>query len=112
MRQWALALAVLACGDSGRSAVVARVTSPAGWAEAQIVEYEMDSTRVLVAFDGGRCAEGSVSSHGVRLGLRLRWIDDTTLEVAYPPGVMLDRPPGGPIVKCLDREVRVVLAKQ
>jgi hypothetical protein len=103
---------LLACSDSGREGVAARITSPAGWAEGQIVEHEFDNTQVRVVFDGGSCTAGSVSSHGVRLGLRLRWIDDTTLEVAYPPGVMLDRPPSGPIAKCGDREVRVVLAKQ
>jgi len=77
-----------------------------------VVELAQESTQVMLSFDGGRCAGGSVSSHGTRLGLRLRWIDDTTLEVSYPPGVMLDRPPGGPTVRCQDREVRIVLAQQ
>jgi hypothetical protein len=92
--------------------VVQRVTSPAGWAEARIVENAQDATRVLVSFDGGRCEGSSVSTRGVRVGLHLRWIDDTTLEVSYPPGVMLDRPSGGPVVKCEEREVRVVLSHE
>ena len=100
----------LACGDSARG-VAARVTSPAGWAEAQIVEHENDDTRVRVVFDGGRCSEDPFHSPGVRLGLRLRWVDATTLEVSYPPGVLLDRPPDS-TVRCEEREVRLVLSKQ
>ena len=92
--------------------MVQRVTSPAGWAEAQILESGGEVTQVFVSFDGGRCGGGSVSTRGVRVGLRLRWLDDSTLEVSYPAGVMLDRPAGGPVLKCWSREVRVVLSQQ
>lgn len=66
---------------------------------------------VEVSFDGGRCVEPSVRSPGVRLGLRLRWVDGGTLEVSYPPGVLLDRSSGS-VIRCQEREVRLVLSKQ
>jgi hypothetical protein len=102
---------VLACGGSGRSSVAARVPSPSGCCEASIVEYEGTRTVVEVSFDGGRCVQASVHSPGVRLGLRIRWVDGGTLEVRYPPGVLLDLP-AGPVLHCQEREVRLVLSKK
>jgi len=105
------ALGLPGCGDSSRDSVVMSVKSPAGWAEAQIVEDEDLNTQVRVVFEGGRCTGDSTRSPGIGLGLRLRWVDDTTLQVTYPPGVMLDRP-SDVTLRCEKREVRTVLAKQ
>ncbi|HTO52435.1 MAG TPA: hypothetical protein VMR50_03530 [Myxococcota bacterium] len=105
-----LALALLACGgDAGERGVVTKVASPAGWCEASIVEHESEDTQVMVNFENGKCLVPSVRSPGTRLGLRIFWIDDTTLEVTYPPGVLLNRPDAR--IQCQDREVRLVLAK-
>jgi hypothetical protein len=105
-----LVLALLACGsDSGQRGVVTKVASPAGWCEASIVEQESEETQVVVNFENGKCLVPSVRSPGTRLGLRLYWLDDTTLEVTYPPGVLLNRPDAR--IQCQDREVRLVLAQ-
>ena len=71
----------------------------------------MERTQVEVAFDGGRCVETAVRSPGVRLGLRVRWVDGGTLEVIYPPGILLDKVSRA-VLRCQEREVRLVLAKE
>jgi hypothetical protein len=91
--------------------VVERTTSPAGWGEARVVEDTDGNSQVQVAFEGDKCLTHATSTPGTRVGLRLHWIDDTTLEVRYPAGVMLDRP-GSPILECADKQVRLVLTQQ
>jgi len=99
-------------GFSTRNTV--EVTSPAGWCTASVVEttYEHPSsqvTQVLLSFDGGACGSGAASSTGTGLGLQLRWLDDTTLEVRHPASTPMTRNASGDVLQCRSRRVRVVL---
>ena len=94
--------------DSERLVVV----SPAGWCKAYVADFDFGegTSQVLLSFDDGRCGSGAVSFRGRRVDLGLRWIDSTTLEVAYPRDVQPERNASGEVIQCLDRKVRVLLA--
>lgn len=94
----------------------ARVASPNGWVEAYVLEWSHGPgngrTQVMLSFDEGRCGRGSVSANGIGLGVDLRWIEPTTLQVSYPESVDLERGPGGEDVQCGNRKVRVILSSR
>jgi hypothetical protein len=90
------------------------ILSPAGWCKAAVTETtsvdgQSGSTQVALSFDGGKCGRNAVSSNQVGLGLQLRWLDDSTLEVGHPVGATMVRSPSGEVLQCLDHRVRVVL---
>jgi hypothetical protein len=91
----------------------ARVASPAGWVEAYVEEWRTGpsngNTQVMLSFDNDRCGSGAVSAQGRNLGLQLRWIDPTTLEVTHPDNVVMSRNASGEYLQCGPRKVHVLL---
>ena len=91
----------------------AHVPSPSGWCEAYVVEFDFgpngQTTQVMLSFDGGQGGAGAVSAPGLKLGLNLRWLDPTTLEVEHPKGVQLTYGASGEVLQFLNHKVRVVL---
>ena len=89
------------------------VPSPSGAFDAWIVEsgYGRDdgTTQVMLSFRDRNCGAGAVAAVGVDLGLELRWIDDTTLEVRHPKTIVPIRNASGETVQCYERKVKVVL---
>jgi hypothetical protein len=55
------------------------------------------------------CGIGAVSAQGRFLGLQLRWIDPTTLEVIHPRNVPTSRNASGEYLQCGPRKVHVML---
>jgi hypothetical protein len=65
----------------------------------------------MLSFDAGMCGLGSVSADGTNLGLELRWVEPTILQVTYPESVDLKQPPGGgEDMQCGKRRVKVILS--
>ena len=91
----------------------ARVPSPSGWCEAYVVELGTEpnglTTQVLLSFDGGQGGAGAVSAPGKNLGLTLRWLDSTTLEVQHPKTVRLEYGASGDVIQFFRHKVKVVL---
>jgi hypothetical protein len=103
------------CSPSPEFEPGARVASPNGWAEAYVLEWsygpDNGRTQVMLSFDGGMCGRGSVSANGTSLGLELRWVEPTTLQVTYPESVDLEQPAGGgEDMQCGKRKVKVILS--
>jgi hypothetical protein len=63
----------------------------------------------MLSFDNDTCGRGSVSVDGTGLGLELRWIEPTTLQVAHSESVALEPGPDGEYLQCGSRKVRVTL---
>jgi len=103
---------IASCARDWSTREVAAATSPAGWCVARVVESRYGSsgsnTQVVLDFDGG-CGSGAVAADGVNHALKLRWIDDSTLQIEHPKALVLTRNASGEILQCYDRKVRVVL---
>ena len=100
-------------GARAREPAAGRVTSPAGWCVASLMEAPgAEHTTVLLEFDGGRCGAGAVYFDGGRHGIELRWRDAQTLEVLHPEGVRAHRNASGEVLQCFNRKVRVVLVSR
>ena len=92
--------------------VVERAVSPSGCCKAEIVEFTTEAaggplTQVLV--DLGGCGGGATGARGTGLGLRMRWVDDSQLEITGPSDLELSHTQADKIVQCWDRKVRIVL---
>ena len=112
---------LFACSEARRDSPTAgvrtlsEIRSPAGWCVASTVEIDAgkgsQNTQVFLAFDGG-CGAGAVAFDGLNLGLQLRWLDDTSLEVGHPQSASPTRNANGEIIQCFKRKVRVILTPQ
>jgi len=89
------------------------VPSPSGWCEAYVVEFDngpnAQETQVMLSFDGGRGGAGAVTAPGLGLGLVLRWLDPTTLEVQHPKEIQLTYGASGEWLQFWAHKVHVVL---
>lgn len=117
-KRWSALLAVarsLISRSSPEFKAGARVASPNGWVEAYVLEWSYGPnngrTQVMLSFDAGMGGCGSVSANGTSLGLELRWVEPTTLQVTYPESVVLEQPPGGADIQCRNRKVKVILSR-
>src|SRR2546430_1962214 len=96
-----IAAALFACSKSPpwKSRELQRVTSPAGWCVASVIVFDgsphSSNTQVFLSFDGGKCGSGAVSFDRADVPLTLRWVDATTLEVAYPKDLVPTRNASG-----------------
>ena len=109
-------LAVGACtrDDDGYGPIeeYARVLSPDGEVSAYVYHYDSPSgglTQVSLDFVGLGCGSGSAAWYEYDLGVDLRWIDATTLEVNYPAGKTFEHNASGDLLGCYDRGVRIVM---
>jgi hypothetical protein len=66
----------------------------------------------MLSFDGGTCEMGTVTANGTSLGLELRWIEPTTLQVSHPESVALESGPSGEYLQCGSRKVRITLSSR
>jgi hypothetical protein len=111
-----IAAALFACSKSPqwKTRELQRVTSPAGWCVASVIVFDGSSrssnTQVFLSFDGGKCGSGAVSFDRADVPLTLRWVDATTLEVAYPKDLVPTRNASGEFLQCFDRKVHVILS--
>ena len=85
------------------------VPSPAGGCEACVAEWSDENSQVIL--NCGACGSGAVSAIGKDPGIRLRWLDPTTLEVQHSSHVKMKRNASGEVIQCggPHRQVRVVL---
>lgn len=86
--------------------------SPDGEVNAYAYHYDSESgglTQVMLENVGMGCGSGSVSWYEYDIGVELRWIDATILEVSYPDGLSYQHNVSGDFLGCYDRAVRVVV---
>ena len=114
-----IALGIGACStsDDGYSPIeeYARVLSPDGEVSASVYHYDSPTgglTQVGLDFLGTGCGAGSAAWHEFDIGIEIRWIDPTTLEVRYPDGKPYNHNASGDFLGCFDRGVRVVMVPQ
>ena len=117
----ALALLVLAACDGPApdffrpvEGEIARAKAPSGWCVAYACPTPPGpnrSTLVVLSYDQGWHGAVAAEFERVVFGLKLRWLDDATLEVERPDASVLPGPIGAAtgVLNCSGREVRVVL---
>lgn len=110
------ALALAGCtrtGDGyGPIEEYARVLSPDGEVSASVHHYDSPSgglTQVSVDFVNLGTGAGSAAWYEYDIGVELRWIDASTLEVTYPDGKRFQHNASGDLLGSYDRVVRIVM---
>lgn len=109
-------LATSACtrddDDLGPIAEYSRLLSPDGQVSTHVYHYNSSTgglTQVMMDFVHMECGTGSAAWHDYDIGVELRWIDATTLEVVYPDGKPYHHNASGDYLGCYDHAVRVVM---
>ena len=86
--------------------------SPDSLVSAAVYHYDSPSggmTQVTVDYVGRGCGSGSASWNEYDIGVELRWIDATTLEVTYPEDKDYLHNASGDLLGCFGNNVRVVM---
>jgi hypothetical protein len=87
----AMTIVVLAAGCASENVAERSdrgLISPNGRASARVTQIA-NVTQVFIAFDGGRCGSGSVSTLTPNPDIVLSWRDSTTLVVSVPKQLAL-----------------------
>ena len=109
-------LVISACarneGSLGPITEYSRILSPDGEVSAYVYHNNSPAgglTQVSMDFVHMECGMGSAAWHDYDIGIELRWIDATTLEVVYPDGKPYHHNASGDYLGCYDHALRVVM---
>ena len=99
--------------DSFETRAFGHTKSSAGH-EAYLVETELgngtSNTQVIVEYANRACVAGAVSTDGKNVGLHIRWMGPSTLEILKPNEIDLVRNPSGGRLQCRDQMISVEIA--